>query len=171
VQLTGQPFADIYPSAKDHFFYRVVDAQIDFTRDANGKINALILHQNGNTIVAARAGMKPPPQALPSFPPAVTLDAQTLQSYVGDYTAGEGLHFTVTLSGNQLMVQLTGQQSYPVYASAKDHFYYKIVNAQIDFERDASGSVIDLILHQNGQNIKAIKALSGVCIRNGAAVS
>jgi D-alanyl-D-alanine-carboxypeptidase/D-alanyl-D-alanine-endopeptidase len=159
-QLTGQPFANIYPSAKDHFFYKVVDAQIDFTRDAKGKVNALVLHQNGTTIVAVRAGMKPPAEAEPSFPPAVPLDAATLGGYVGVYTAGEGLQFTVTLSGNQLMVQLTGQPSFPVYASAKDHFYYKIVDAQIDFERDASGAVVDLILHQNGRDIKAAKAVA-----------
>ncbi|HXW52311.1 MAG TPA: serine hydrolase, partial [Candidatus Acidoferrales bacterium] len=159
-QLTGQPFANIYPSAKDHFFYRIVNAQIDFTRDANGKVNALVLHQDGNTIVAARAGMNPPPNILPSFPPLVTLDSQTLASYVGTYMAGQGLSFTVTLSSDQLMVQLTGQPAVPVYASAKDHFFYKVVDAQIDFERGADGSVQDLILHQNGQNIKAIKAVA-----------
>lgn len=158
-QLTGQPFASIYPSAKDHFFYRIVDAQIDFTRDENGKVNALVLHQNGNQIVAARSGMTLPPQALPSFPPVVALDAQTLAGYVGVYTAGEGFQFTVTLSGDQLMVQLTGQPSFPVFASAKDHFFYKVVAAKLDFERDASGAVVDLILHQNGQDIKAAKSV------------
>jgi D-alanyl-D-alanine-carboxypeptidase/D-alanyl-D-alanine-endopeptidase len=158
VQLTGQPFFDVYPSAKDHFFYRVVDAQIDFTREASGKVNALVLHQNGITLVAVKAGMKAPPIAQPSFPPVATLDSQTLQSYVGTYTADQGLQFTVTLQGTQLMVQLTGQPAAPVYPSAKDHFYYKIVNAQIDFERDADGNVTDLILHQNGQSIKALRA-------------
>ena len=55
------------------------------------------------------------------------------------------------------MVQLTGQQAYEVFASARDRFYYRVVNAQLDFERDARGQVIDLVLHQNGQNIKAVK--------------
>ncbi len=156
-QLTGQPFANIYPSSQDHFFYRVVNAQIDFTRSTNGKVNAFVLHQNGATIVAVRPGMRAPPIQQPAFPPIVALDAQTLGGYVGTYTAGQGLQFVVTLQGNQLMVQLTGQPSFPVYSSAKDKFYYKIVNAQIDFERDANGDVTDLILHQNGQEIKALK--------------
>lgn len=156
-QLAGQPFARIYPSAKDHFFYRIVNAQIDFTREANGRINAFVLHQNGATIVAVRPGMRAPPIQQPTFPPTVALDSQTLTDYAGTYTAGQGLQFVVTLQGNQLMVQLTGQPSFPVYPSAKDTFYYKIVNAQIDFERDANGAVQDLILHQNGQDIKALK--------------
>jgi serine-type D-Ala-D-Ala carboxypeptidase/endopeptidase len=157
-QLTGQPFFNIYPSAKDHFFYRVVNAQLDFTRDAKGEVNALVLHQNGITLVGVRPGMKPPVLPQPSFPPVVTLDSATLAGYAGTYTAGQGLQFTVTVQGSQLLVQLTGQPVAPVYASAKDHFFYKVVNAQIDFERDASGNVVDLILHQNGQDIKALRA-------------
>lgn len=158
-QLSGQSSARIYPSTKDHFYYRIVDATIDFTRDASGKVNALVLHQEGQTVVAVRPGATAPSvaQAQPSFPPVVALDSATLNSYLGTYVAGEGLAFTVTRQSDQLMVQVTGQESYPVFASAKDHVYYKIVNAQIDFERDGNGNVVDLILHQNGRDIKAIK--------------
>jgi D-alanyl-D-alanine-carboxypeptidase/D-alanyl-D-alanine-endopeptidase len=34
-------------SAKDEFFYKVVDAQLSFHRDATGKVAAVVLHQNG----------------------------------------------------------------------------------------------------------------------------
>ena len=37
----------MYASAKDKFFLRVVDAKIDFERDADRKIVALTLHHNG----------------------------------------------------------------------------------------------------------------------------
>ena len=46
-QLTGQPALPIYPSAKDEFYYTTVDAQLSFKRDKQGKVDALILHQNG----------------------------------------------------------------------------------------------------------------------------
>lgn len=46
-QLTGQGPAPIFPYAKDEFFYRIVDAQLTFTRDDDGKVGGLILHQNG----------------------------------------------------------------------------------------------------------------------------
>jgi len=44
----------VYAKAKDHFFYTVVDAQLDFERDASGKIDALVLHQNGHAQRAPR---------------------------------------------------------------------------------------------------------------------
>jgi hypothetical protein len=59
------------------------------------------------------------------------------------------------LKGDHLEAQLTGQPAAPIYASAKDKFFYKVVDAQLDFERVASGKVVAVILHQNGQNPRA----------------
>lgn len=47
VQATGQSKLPMFAEGEDKFFLRVVDAQITFKRDKNGKVNALILHQNG----------------------------------------------------------------------------------------------------------------------------
>jgi D-alanyl-D-alanine-carboxypeptidase/D-alanyl-D-alanine-endopeptidase len=154
VQLTGQPSAAVYPTTKDSFAYRVVNAQIDFQRDASGKVATLVLHQNGNDITAALPGVALPQ---PSFPPVVALDTATLDSYVGTYVQSPSLAFTVSRTGDQLLVQLTGQGVVQVFPSAKDAFYYKIVAAQITFERDASGRVSALVLHQNGRDLRAVK--------------
>ena len=55
-------------------------------------------------------------------------------------------------------MQLSGQQAYEIYPSAKDEFYYKIVDAQISFHRDATGAVTSLTLHQTGNNLDATKS-------------
>jgi hypothetical protein len=47
VQATGQSKLALFPESKTKFFLRVVDAQISFVPDKNGKVNELILHQNG----------------------------------------------------------------------------------------------------------------------------
>jgi serine-type D-Ala-D-Ala carboxypeptidase/endopeptidase len=154
VQLTGQPAIPIYPSAGDTFNARIVDAQIFFKRDAQGKISALELRQNGVVALAPRSSGALPQ---PSYPPIVKLDDATLDEYLGTYAISPGAVFTVTRTTDQLVVQLTGQASAPVYASAKDEFFYKIVFAQISFVRDASGKVTGLILHQNGRDISAAK--------------
>jgi CubicO group peptidase (beta-lactamase class C family) len=54
VQLTGQPQFDAYPESDKDFFLKVVEAQITFTRGADGKVDALILHQGGADQRAAR---------------------------------------------------------------------------------------------------------------------
>ena len=53
-QLTSQPAFPIYPSTKDEFYYTVVDAQLSFQRDGRGKVNAVVLHQNGMNRQAPR---------------------------------------------------------------------------------------------------------------------
>ncbi len=45
--MTGQPWFPLHARARNRFFYKVVDAELEFQRDADGKINAVVLHQAG----------------------------------------------------------------------------------------------------------------------------
>jgi D-alanyl-D-alanine-carboxypeptidase/D-alanyl-D-alanine-endopeptidase len=54
VQLTGQAAYEVYPESPTKFFLKVVDAQVSFESDADGKVTAAILHQNGRDQRAAR---------------------------------------------------------------------------------------------------------------------
>lgn len=47
IQATGQSRFQVLPESERKFFVRELDAQISFVRDASGKVNELILHQNG----------------------------------------------------------------------------------------------------------------------------
>ena len=49
-QISGQPRAEIFARSATEFFYTVVDAQITFERDAQGKATALVLHQMGRDL-------------------------------------------------------------------------------------------------------------------------
>ncbi len=53
-QLTGQSYLEIFPESETEFFYKVVDAQITFVKDDQGRVTELILHQNGRNQKAAR---------------------------------------------------------------------------------------------------------------------
>ncbi|HEY3836182.1 MAG TPA: serine hydrolase [Bryobacteraceae bacterium] len=53
-QLSGQPKAQIFPEGDRKFFLKVVDAQITFDVDAEGKATQLTLHQNGRDMPAKR---------------------------------------------------------------------------------------------------------------------
>lgn len=53
-QLTGQPAFPIYASGGDEFFYKIVDAKLSFERNGDRKIAAVVLHQNGRDMHAAR---------------------------------------------------------------------------------------------------------------------
>ncbi len=156
VQLTGQPAVRMYASSKDHFYLKIAPANIDFNRNGSGDVSGLIVHQAGVTLIAVKPGV-PQTTPQPSPSPTVVLDTATLDSYAGTYLVQPGVVFTVKRDGDKLMVQLTGQPFFQVFPSSKDHFYYTVVTAQIDFERDANGRVIDLVLHQNGRDLTAVK--------------
>ena len=155
-RIVGQPAAEIYPSRwQDHFYYKAVPAYIEFVRQGRTVVG-LILTQNGQRVSVYRIGNDGKPMAAklaPWYPPVVSLDESTLQQYVGTYTLG-GVNFAVTRTGDQLYAQLGTQPSYPIYPSAKDEFYYKIVDAQITFER-TNGLVTGLVLHQLGNDLSA----------------
>ncbi len=53
-QATNQPKFQIFPETKKDFFFKVVDAQITFETDSEGRANALVLHQNGRDLRAKR---------------------------------------------------------------------------------------------------------------------
>jgi len=150
-QATGQGAFPLFASAPDAFFARIAPITIDFERAADGKVGALTLHQNGHDSHAPRMDSATATDGTPS----VKLDPALLHDYVGHYALGAGAEFAITVQHDQLYVQLTGQAAYPVYAKAKDHFFYTVVDAQLDFERDASGKVDALVLHQNGHAQRA----------------
>lgn len=53
-RLTGQPAVEIYPSAQNIFFYKVVPAELHFSRNEDGRITKATLHQAGMELVFER---------------------------------------------------------------------------------------------------------------------
>ena len=49
-QATNQPSAPIFASSSTRFFYRIVSAEIEFFPDTSGKIDHLVLYQNGREL-------------------------------------------------------------------------------------------------------------------------
>lgn len=54
VQATGQQNFEVFAEGDRDYFYKVVDAQITFVTDAQGRATELILHQNGRDLPAKR---------------------------------------------------------------------------------------------------------------------
>jgi len=152
LQATGQPRVEIFPEAENEYFLKVVDAQITFQRDDKGEVTALILHQNGD-----HKGQKLGKDYHPPVRKEVTLNPKILEKYEGQYELAPGVIFTVALQDQKLMVQLTGQEAYQVFPESEIDFFYKVVDAQITFQKDSNGNVTGLILHQNGMDRTAKK--------------
>jgi serine-type D-Ala-D-Ala carboxypeptidase/endopeptidase len=146
---TGQNAFPIFPSAPDEFFAKVAGISISFTRDSNGAVNGLVLHQNGDRSAPKLSGSELPPELR-----EIDLNDNVLGEYVGKYRFSFGV-LDVTLGSDHLDAQLTGQLAFPIFANARDKFFYKIVDAQLDFKRNEGGNVVEVVLHQNGRDMRA----------------
>jgi DNA-binding transcriptional MerR regulator len=70
--------------------------------------------------------------------------------YVGHYQVSEQFVIEISRRDKSLVARPTGQTEIEIYPEADDVFFYKVVSAQISFERDTGGKVIGLVLHQEG---------------------
>ena len=151
LQATGQPRFELFASGNHEFFLKVVDARLTFDVPAEGAATSVTLHQNGQSVPGKRLAGDPPPP--PPAPKEVAVVPQVLDGYVGRYELAPNFVLTVTREGNQLFVQATAQEKYPVFAMSAREFFYKVVEARITFFTDDAGRATSLTLHQNGADM------------------
>jgi len=90
------------------------------------------------------------PVKLPGERTEIGLPASTLAKYVGAYELAPTATMTITLEGDHLMAQLTGQGRNPIFPESETMFFLKVVDAQLEFAADAGY----LVLHQNGRDLR-----------------
>ncbi|MEO9197558.1 MAG: DUF3471 domain-containing protein [Antricoccus sp.] len=139
----------LFPTAKDEFSTNVASRSLSIKRDTEGRVTGVLIHMEGIDRLAPRVPDAEPAERPPT---AIWLEASVLDSYVGTYRLSPEWTIEITRESDQLHAQLTGQPAYPVYASANDKFFYTAVDAAISFERDETGRVVALVLHQHGNH-------------------
>jgi CubicO group peptidase (beta-lactamase class C family) len=154
-QLTGQGSIPIYPESETEFFMRVVDAQITFRTDTQGRVNALVLHQLGRDQLAQRLDTDADPIDEWFGHKVNPVDPSVYDAYVGEYALQPTVKFTVTREGDRLFVQLTGQPRIEVFAETERNYFYKVVDAQITFVAEDNAPATALVLHQGGRDMRA----------------
>jgi D-alanyl-D-alanine-carboxypeptidase/D-alanyl-D-alanine-endopeptidase len=148
-QLSGQPRLEIFPEAATRFFLKVVDAQLTFETDAQGKATAAVLHQNGIEQRAPRLAGEP------VVPKQIPLDPPIFDRYAGRYQLTPAVTLTLSRDGAQFFVQLTGQPKIEIFPSGERDFFVKVVDAQLTMDVDAAGRATAVTLHQFGRDQRA----------------
>jgi hypothetical protein len=103
---------------------------------------------NTATRVATLVAHAPDPKDNP-----ITLPPEKLARYVGIYQLLGGRVMAITLENGQLISQITGQPKVPLFALEDGKFFPRVVDADLDFVKDADGKVTSLTLHQNGNDV------------------
>jgi CubicO group peptidase (beta-lactamase class C family) len=146
-QATAQPRFEIFATGERDFFFKVVDAQLTFQVDGEGRVTGLVLHQNGADVPGRR--LDGPAPAVKEHQ-EVPIDPALLDRYTGRYELAPGFILAITREQNRLFSQATGQAKFELFAEGDRDFFVKAFDAQITFVTDGEGRATQLILHQNG---------------------
>jgi uncharacterized protein YneR len=94
---------------------------------------------------------------LPTERKEITVSPEILKRYVGTYELTPKFSLAITLENGQLISKGTDQEKVPMYAESETMFFLKLVDAQIEFVKNEKGEVTNMVLHQNGRDVKGIK--------------
>jgi CubicO group peptidase (beta-lactamase class C family) len=135
----GRGAFELFPSARDDFFWKVGEATISFERNAGGIVTTAVHRQGGTVLVAPRlfdrlgSGVNP----------------AAYDSYLGKYQSEPGEVFTVTREGDKLYAQFNDQPKFEIFiASPEAEYSFMNVRSRISFVWDDTGHVRSLVLHQ-----------------------
>jgi len=151
-QATEQGQVEIFPEGDHDFFAKVVNAQITFVTNSQGRATELILHQGGRDQHAPRVEEA---TAEPKEHKEIQVDPKIFEGYVGNYQLAPNFTITITRAGDHLFEQATNQPKFKIFPESDKGYFLKVVEAQITFVTDAQGRATELILHQGGADQQA----------------
>ena len=105
-------------------------------------------------LIQRMAGMNVKPQ---TFSNQIDVDIDFMKRLVGRYKLTDQFIFDVKLVDGKLMVGVTNQPTFQVFAKSKTVWFYKVVSAELTFQLDESGSAKSVELFQNGVRQTAIR--------------
>jgi hypothetical protein len=92
--------------------------------------------------------------------PAVKVNGNILEQYVGVYEFDPQHHFTVTLVSGTLYIEgpANNLPKSPMTPESKTRFFLKIAGIELDFVKDKNGNVVKMISHEEqDHDLKKIK--------------
>lgn len=146
-QLTGQSMFPIFPSSKDQFFWKVVDANVTFVVDIKGDVTHAIHLQNGGQFEAKK---------LPDEKPVV-IDPAVFDKYVGKYDAGNNNIVVISREGDKLYAQGLNLPRYQLLPASETEYFLREINARAMFKVTDNGRTDTILINFNGIESTAMR--------------
>lgn len=127
-------------------------------RNITNNKTIIILQNHENVSIPAksiRAILYNKPLPKPMVRKEIPLSIEQVAQFVGVYEIEKGFEIKITSEKDQLFAQLTGQNALPIFAESELSFFLKVVEAQLQFEKNEKGEVTKVFLLQNGNKIEA----------------
>ncbi|MBC5994055.1 serine hydrolase [Pontibacter cellulosilyticus] len=87
----------------------------------------------------------------------IKMSAAQLAKYAGEYQVAPKMSFIVKASGDQLFVEVPGQDRFQIFPEAEDKFFVKVAPALVTFEKDENGQIAKMYMHHGGKAMPAMR--------------
>ncbi len=127
---------------KDKFFFEDSFTTIIFKRNESGTVNEAVTDDRGTQTIWKKSD-KPLPSHV-----EIKLSPEILTRYVGNYELMPGFVLAITVEGEKIFSQATGQGKIEIFPESETKFFLKVVEATLDFVKDDTGTYSKVILNQ-----------------------
>ena len=91
------------------------------------------------------------PYEVPGQKKEIKVDEAIMKQYVGQYQIAPTFSIDIRVRDGRMFAQATNQPEFELFAEKENKWFLKINDATLEFVKDASGAVTELILNQNGR--------------------
>ncbi|MCS6916470.1 MAG: serine hydrolase [Chitinophagales bacterium] len=151
IQATGQGPLQLHNESKHRFFLKEVDAQAEFVPDADGIFRTMLFTQ-GQQFRCRRISDEVAVMQRKEQP----VTYEQIKDYLGSYELQKGFFLHVLWEDGKLWLQPTGQPRYELFSETDTRFFLKVVDASMEFHRNAGGTVTGMTYTQ-GRSMEAPK--------------
>ena len=150
LQREGGPELTLVPVSKSGFVAEKSFSRLEFRKAPSGAIESVLFISRGHpTQTGKRVADAPVARK------GVLLPEGTLDRVVGVYELQPGVQFRITREGRHLFMQATGQGVAEAFAESETEFFFKVVDAKIQFAIGGDGRATELTLFQGGAAMRA----------------
>jgi CubicO group peptidase (beta-lactamase class C family)/uncharacterized protein YneR len=135
------------------FVFKERPDRVRFLTNATGAVTGLRVESR----IGPAQIFKKTDRPLPSPRKEAAVDPKIFDQYAGEYQINPGFSIVILRRGDKLISQATAQPEVELFPESETRFFLKVVDAQVDFVKDASGRVTGLVLHQGGMDLPAKK--------------
>ncbi len=151
-ETTGLPETNLYAENAHHFFLKVMNTDIDFVKDANGKVIKAIVDDEGEHYELIKVSSAKSSSSEKQVESGIIFPKDILSAYLGKYAlAGNPKRIIrIELDKDHLVAKISEQDIEELLFQTETKFRFKnIADAEGEFIRE-DDKTIKLIIKQNG---------------------
>lgn len=153
-QRPGGGRSEIVAYGEDAFFYPGSFTHLKFDRDRHGRVIAMDMYPGGVDKAERAERISDSAEGERNV---ADVSPEVYDLWVGSYELAPEAMLVVRREGGRLIVQLTGQPEFEAFPLSTTRFFFKAIDAEIEFSAGDDGRASKLVIFQGGDESLATR--------------